>query len=456
MRQSGPVTADKLARVDNRLAYVDQASYAGLEALGYAPVIQTTWIYDRPVDIDGLRRFHHHLGGGLLGRLIERSPVPGGSHHWVSAPSFVPLVIEPEARPREEVWDWAVERVHVPIDPAAGPGWHLALQPLTNGGGAVTLTSSHSLADGLGLFLSVAEAVNGVGRNLGYPPPRSRGRRQALIEDGRHTARAIPKAAKAALAGARVARTESDGLAASVKPPRREMTPGADRPVIAPHVTVFVEVDHWDARCKALDGTSNSLFAGLAAKLGQMLGRVDGSGKVRLSWPVGDRTDGDTRANALLSAFVTADPADVTESLAELRAEIKRALIATTESKDALLAPLPLVPFIPKPVARVVAKMINSAGSPVGCSNIGDLDPAANRPDGTDAAYICIRMHEHPVTTHTLDRNGGILMLVSGRVHGKIFVTVSAWTPGGPNTKEGVVRLVRQALDEFGVDGIVE
>jgi hypothetical protein len=70
------------AWVDNRLAHMDQVPLLGLRALGYATLIQITWIYDRARDIDGLRRFQRNLGYGLLGRRIERSPLPFARDRW--------------------------------------------------------------------------------------------------------------------------------------------------------------------------------------------------------------------------------------------------------------------------------------------------------------------------------------------------------------------------------------
>lgn len=60
---------------------------------------------------------------------------------------------------------------------------------------------------------------------------------------------------------------------------------------------------------KNLGGTSNSLFAGFAARLGQLLGRVDADGLAMLSYPVSDRTEGDTRANALNTVTAIVDRA---------------------------------------------------------------------------------------------------------------------------------------------------
>jgi hypothetical protein len=59
------------AQPDNRLALTDQAFFAGHRAAGQKEVMQVAWLYERPVDMDHLRRFHRNLGSGLLGRRIE-------------------------------------------------------------------------------------------------------------------------------------------------------------------------------------------------------------------------------------------------------------------------------------------------------------------------------------------------------------------------------------------------
>ena len=70
--------------------------------------MQVVWVYEHPVDFDGLRRFHQNFGYGLYGRRIERSPLPFGRHRWVSSlgpPSD--LDIAERARPRADLGDWA-------------------------------------------------------------------------------------------------------------------------------------------------------------------------------------------------------------------------------------------------------------------------------------------------------------------------------------------------------------
>ena len=70
--------------MSNVLDLVDQAVFLGERATGATSVIQCVWVYDRAIDIDGLRRFHHHLQRGRLSRRIERSPLPFGRHRWVT------------------------------------------------------------------------------------------------------------------------------------------------------------------------------------------------------------------------------------------------------------------------------------------------------------------------------------------------------------------------------------
>ncbi|EUA24602.1 hypothetical protein I552_3865 [Mycobacterium xenopi 3993] len=61
----------------------DQALFAAGRAAGLKLVTQVVWIYEHAIDFDGLKRFHHNLGYGLLGRRIECSPLPFGRHRWV-------------------------------------------------------------------------------------------------------------------------------------------------------------------------------------------------------------------------------------------------------------------------------------------------------------------------------------------------------------------------------------
>jgi len=443
-----------MSAVDNTLDYIDQASFLGLRALGHGPVIQFTWIYERDVDLDGLRRFQRNLGQGLLGRRIERSPLPFGRHRWISWPGPLDVAVAPTARPRSDLTAWTDEQAALPIDPEHGPSWRLAVQSFTNGATAVTLVVSHTVADGVGIAVSVTEAAMGETRNLGYPAGSSRTKRQALLNDSRAATRALPEMARGLKAAVRLARTNG-----TPAPPGTPQPVGAaedlSEVVTPPSVTAYLDGLEWDERAERLGGTSNSLFLGLVARLSKRLDWVEKDGTVTLSVPVSERTEGDTRGNALTAVRLTADPAEVTGDLRGVRAALKAALTTLGEERNQLMGPLPLTPVVPRAVARRLESMV-VGGSLVGSSNLGLLNPAANRPDGTDADYFAVRMTERIDRAH-LRRNGGVFFpVVAARLAGRISINVGCTNADGSTTAEQLLDTVRGALGDYGLSGLVE
>ena len=69
--------------MSNVLDLYDQTYFSFGRAAGVTNLLQCVWVYDRGIDVDGLRRFHHQLQQGLLSRRIERSPLPFGRHRWL-------------------------------------------------------------------------------------------------------------------------------------------------------------------------------------------------------------------------------------------------------------------------------------------------------------------------------------------------------------------------------------
>jgi hypothetical protein len=224
---------------------------------------------------------------------------------------------------------------------------------------------------------------------------------------------------------------------------------GPDERVAAPKATVFIDADEWDARAQSLGGTSNALLAGVAARLAQRAGRVTADGFVTLALPVSERADGDTRANAITAVDITVDPAAAATDLREIRAAIKQALIRRQEAPDERWALLPLTPLLPQWLIRGMAGVALGGTTTSGSSNLGALNPAANRPDGTEADYFAMRTFYPGVTKATLHRTGGLLGLLSGRVHGQVFVSVLGYQPGRPNTIDDLWRDLSSALSDF-------
>jgi hypothetical protein len=406
-------------KTDNRLSLMDQAGLHLLRATGRGQLMQMLWIYEHPVDFDGLRRFHRNFGYGLAGRRIQRSLLPFGRSRWVSSLGPMSEIDFAEPRPRAEVSDWADERAQVPVDPEWGPGWHLGVLPMTDGSTAITLVGSHHLGDGSAALLSVVEAVHEAKRDLGYPLPRSRKR-----------------------------------FRAAPGPVTRPV--GGDVQFVVPAVTALVDLRQWDARANSLNGTSYSLVAGFAAKLGEHMGRRRADGNVALIIALNDRTSlDDTRATAMLFAKAQVDPSPVTTDLSDVRIVVRDALKMARETPDPTLKLLPLVPFVPKRVLkRVVERFLGSGAElPVSCSNLGDIHPSVGRPDGTEAEYIILRGVDQNVRRADIERAGGQLVVVAGRIGGKISIDIVAYRVGAENSKQKLRELAARTLAEFDLTG---
>ncbi|HET6733262.1 hypothetical protein [Mycobacterium sp.] len=437
---------------------MDQAGLHLLRATGRGQLMQMLWIYEHPVDLDGLRRFHDNFGYGLVGRRIERSPLPFGRPRWVSSLGpAAEIDIAERPRPRSEASDWADERAQIPVDPEWGPGWHLGVQPLTDGATAVTLVGSHHLGDGVAALLSVVEAVHETKREIGYPMPRSRKRFHGAWTDLRDTLRGAPETARTVVAAAKLGLRARKEMTASSTPSSPVITAGdGDSYIVVPAVTAFVDLAEWDTRANSLNGTSYSLLAGFAAKLGEHLGRRGPDGSVTLIIALNDRTSlDDTRANAMIFAPVSLDPAPVTTDLADARITVRHALKAAREAPDETLKLLPLVPFVPKRgLKRVVEEFLGSGAElPVSCSNLGDIHPAVGRPDGTDAEYVIMRGVDQNVRRADIERAGGQLVVVAGRIGGKISISIVGYQAGAQNSKARLRELTAQTLTEFDLTG---
>lgn len=455
-RSRSEIPSNGDAAVDNTLAYMDQASYLWVRVSGHVHGIQCTWVYPREIDFDGLRRMRDNLAYGLLGRRIEPSPFPVGRHRWVAWHESPDIdIAQPAAR--AAVADWVDERAEVPVDPEFGPCWHLGVLPIQDYGTAVSLVASHTVVDGLGLCLAVADAAKGVRHDFGYPPAGSRTRRQAWAEDARQAARGLPQMARALGATVKVGVRDLPDLAKQ-RSPRPKRSREVDRPVVVPTATVYIDLAEWDARAEQLHGTSNALIAGFAAKLGQKFGRVRAADNlVTLSYPVNDRTENDLRANAIKGIDFAVDPAPVTSDLRDVRAAIKQALISGMGKFKEFERVFPLIPLVPTGlVKKLPLGAMNSADLQVGCSNLGEIDPAVAYADGTAADTVSFRMIEQNLTTQSPELAGGELNLGTGRINGKLFLNIRAYQPGGDNSRQKLRELVADTLADFGLTGVIE
>lgn len=444
----------------NLLSYTDHGLFLTLRVADQESVIQATWIYEHPVDADGLKRFHDNFGYGVAGRLVERSPLPFVRHRWVSVPGAPTDIDVCPPRGRAELTDWLDEQAQRPIDPEWGPGWRISVLPMTDGSTAVSLVGSHALGDGIASAVRTVEAVLGTRSDLGYPPPRSRTWRQAMIADLRQAARDLPDAGRALVALVRMLKRRRS-QAALPQPRALPATSAGDakKNVMLPGVFVTIDVAQWDSLAARIGGNGHSLLAGFGAKLAERLGRTGPDGSVTVLIPISARQSfDDGQANAVVMATAKLDPAGIESDLGPARSAMRAAVQKARDEPDELGEIMPLVPWVPKRALRGLADSAIglSADLPVFCSNVGDLPAEILRIDGTDAETLFIRGIDRRVTREALERRRGLLTVMSGRVSGRVLLSVVAYQPGRENTKPALRELVGQTLSDFGLDGRIE
>ena len=419
--------------------------------------MQCVWVYEHPLNIEGLKRFHHNLYESLGSRLIERSPLPFGRPRWVrpsGAPS--PIHFAEKSRPRSELMDWCDELARLPIDPENGPGWHIGVQPMDDGSTGVSIIASHVIGDGVGALMAVFEAVTGAIRNPGYDEPASRGLTTAITADIRQAVRDLPLTLRTAGMAVKLVREKRQGLKLSQA---NHDAPGDSQHVTVPSVALYVDIPEWDAKAKELGGNSYSLLAAYSAKMSELLGRQRKDGKVVLSIAINLRESlDDDRALAMAFANAAVDPTTVTKDLTEARAQVREAREKAKSEVDPAIELMALMPWLPRRAVKGLAELLFSYSEdlPLSCSNLGDLPPDLARVDGTDAEYVFIRAIDTDVTLGELRRSHGQLVVVSGRINGKVAISIEAYRLGGENTHEQLRELAKHTLDEFGLAAVFE
>jgi len=60
---------------------------------------------------------------------------------------------------------------------------------------------------------------------------------------------------------------------------------------------------------------------------------------------------------------------------------------------------------------------------------------------------------DRQVSTDTLDRRGGLLTVASGRVSGKVIISVMSYQVGQENTQAHLRKVIADTMGEFGLSG---
>lgn len=445
-------------RDEHRLAFLDHTALELHRVTGRGQLMQCVWVYDHPIDMAGLDRFNDNLYKSLGSRLIERSPLPFGRPRWVRPVGPPPPIhFAQRTRPRSELMDWADELGKLPIDPEHGPGWHLAAQPLEGGATAVSIVASHVIGDGVGALMAVFEAVTGMLRDPGYDQPGSRTLGRAIAADIRQAVRDLPLTLRTAVKAAKMVREQRGQLK---RAHQANMAEGDTTEVIVPSVAFYVDIPEWDAKAESLGGNSYSLLAGFAAKLGDRFGRnrpSDGAVSLMIAINLRESLD-DDRALAMAFSNAAVDPAKVTVDLTEARDAIRVAREKAKNEPDPVIEMMALMPWLPSVAVKGIAEMLFSYAEdpPSSCSNLGDLPADLARVDGTPAETVFIRALDTNVTLGDLQRSRGQLVVVSGRINGKVSISVEAYQLDAENSKERVRREVSETLAEFGLTAVID
>jgi hypothetical protein len=450
------ISGTRIHDPDNVVPYPDQALFLALRGAGQEAVMQALWIYEHPIDLDGVKRFHRNLFGTLLARRIETSPLPFGRHRWVSQPVVDSnLQVSEQPRPRAELYTWADEQVELPLDPESGPAWRMGVQPLTDGSTVVSLVISHCVADGAGSIMACVQASVGATRDLGYPAAGSRTRWRRVRADLRQLRRDLPEIGRTIRRAARVAAQRRRELARPAEP--ASAGPVDERTVRMPSASVFIDAGSWNVCADSLGGNSFSLVAGFAGKLAQRLNRVRVSdGAVTLMIPVSDREDlEDTGGNVVSIANVSFDPQLAPADLTGPRTAIREGLKHAREVPDEMVELLPLIPFLPKRgIARVADAAFGfSTDLPVSCSNFGTMPPEVTQVDGTPAEYLSFRGVDRHVTADNLARRRGAMTVTSGQIASKMSISVISYQPGLENSQAELHKAIADTLQDFGLAG---
>jgi hypothetical protein len=444
--------SDPDAGADDVLCYMDQGSFVGLRALGRGPALHLTWFYPHAIDEAAVREFSERLARGLLGRLLQRSPLPWGRHRWVANPVPGPVTWFRDPLPNECLPKLRNVLLDLPVDPERGPGWRLAVQALEGGGCALTMLVSHTIADMQAASQAIADAVAGRRLDRGFPAPSWRWSPVMLARDSVESLRALPGVWHALVALVRRSgkgRAGSSPSSSRARNSRGQLEPAADVPL----VQVVMDAGTCQQRASDLGVASNTLIMAFAARLAFRMGRVDASGRVKLVLPVSDRHSGDRRGNALRSITVMADPDACRNHPRALQRDIRAALASLIRYGDDVSPLFPLIPYVPLWLARHLERAALGADLPVGCSLVGELPLDMNRPCG-EALLLQMSLLER-YTASELERLGGVLFILCYRVGERLFFTVSGYVPDRVTTRAELAPFVRDALADMGLCGTV-
>lgn len=471
----------------HRLNFVDQLAFELFRLTRRNQLMQCVWIYEREVDLAGLRRVCQRLADLPCNRLIEPSPLPFGRPRWVRESRTAPVHSSDDVLPRSSLMSWANRHAQTPLDPVSGPAWHVSHQRFSDGSSAVSMVGSHLIFDGVGTLAWIEEAIAGSdgsgsdGRGgdvrWDFEPRQARHPLTGAIADAWQALRDLPETMQALLqtvrlgigsirAGSTVVGSIGDvprpglvgsGPSSSVVQKSSSTESGI---VSLPSVSAFIDAESWDERARSLGGHAYSLVAALAARVAAHMDRRRPSdGAVRLFVTINQRGGlEDSRAIAITFCKLLIDPLRAAQDLKVIGASLKSAVRTAKRTSEPILKLFPLVPWMPRSTtATLVDRVFTYADDlPVSCSNLGTLPARVGCIDGTPCSSLLARGVDTNVTLRDLRRSHGHLVVVASRFNGKVCVSVEAYRLDTDNSAEHLRDTLQHTLSEFGLQGPVE
>ena len=427
-------------------------------------VIQVLWFYQRPLHVDGLRRFHRNLGHGILARRIARSPLPFGRARWLSVPTpQAELELTDSTMPAGQRHEWADQQVNLPLDPELGPAWQLSAQKFSDGSTMVSLVISHCIADGVATIIAICDAINGTVCDLDYPSSTSRNCLSRLLSDLLRFTIDLPAIFTALGSGAKMVMKQ---LHAGSSPEAKKRTNSPvhqksfssyqadrDQHIHLPSVSLFTDANQWDQLARSRGGNRFTLLAAVASSVAERMGRRQ-PGASHLSIPINLRQESmDTGANRVTIAQITIADRLFGTDLSQLRKTIKKGLIAARRSPDAMFSLLPLIPLLPGWAFRRALERALSLAShhSITCSHMGNFPEEFLMIDGSEADTFCFRGLDQHSSNRKLERRHGVFTLLSGAMRDLIIMNFIAYQPGRSNTRQDLQGLIQEEINELGL-----
>lgn len=429
-----------------RLDDIDCVSARGHSALGGTLAIQAVWRYDRPVDMGALAQFHAALRRGRLGRVVAPAIIPAAGDRWSARAVFAPIAVTDTPIAAGDLAAWIAEQADAELRTYGGPAWRLAATGLDNGGSAVSLLVSHTLADGHAFCTAIADAVADRRIEMSY---RSDGFGWLRLfgSDLWETARRSRRLFVAAGLALRLALTGRDAV--TDRPVQRDVLD--DKDFRLPTVALALPAASWHAAARARGGTDATLAIALLAAIAAAVGRTDDRGRVRMMMPVSTRADGDDRANALNSIDFEVDlPDGVPVDLAPLRATLKEKLRASAARGQDVPPLIPIAVALPRTLYGKLARRAATDPTSTVCSYLGDIDPELLRIDGRPATSFMLglinqSLDSRPVVT----ARGGNLYGSLFESGDQILVRISGFHPPKLVDTTQLTDLIHRTLTEY-------